>query len=650
MEHPSAAPPFAGRCCNGMSRDKAYGDPVFPHFAHPNRIWPQDHKGSFKSRVYMDASNPVMQENTSWDMLSTETDSYPELMVAAGVAELPSMDNLISIMQKCRRSNDPAFAKRVHIHMHSNGLEAHEVLGTYFVSMCVVCGSMPGAEQAFHKLAYRDVYAWTSLLEGYVDSGDHDHVLDLLSMMHKDCVSPDKFAFLALLKASARLKCLGRGQEIHMEVSKQGLEGDSFLGNSLLDMYVKCGSLAEAGQVFDKLPVQDMISWNTLIAGYAEHKLNEEALNCLQQMQGEGVSPNAVTYICSLKACGTVGAIVKGQEVHAEIVEEGYERDSFVGNTIMDMYLKCGDLVDAQGVFDELPIRDAVSWTALLTGYAEHGLGDAALNCFQQMQVEGLLPDAVSWDALILGCAEQGESEAVFKFYAQMQEQGLLPSTATVVSILNACGDIAALRIGRKVHASVYRVGLEAANVTLANALIDMYCRCGSIVEAQQVFEALPARDVVTWNTIITGYSRQGESDVVFYLLDRMRKDEIKPEGVTFLSALTVCNHAGLVEKGRKYFETITVQYATTSIKHHHCMADLLGRVGQVDEAVAMLERMPFEPDLVTWGTMLGACHKWGYLDLGRQAFEGAVRLDQRQSAAFILMSNMFVEAQTWEE
>eukprot|EP00250_Pteridium_aquilinum_P000158 c10176_g1_i1 orf=1-411(-) len=137
-------------------------------------------------------------------------------------------------------------------------------------------------------------------------------------------------------------------------------------------MYAKCGLLLEAREVFDALPVQDIVSWNALLAGFLEQGLEEEVLRCLKQMSLEEVSLDAVTFVYGLKACGCLGAMDKGRLLHADIIKEGLEGDAFIGNILVDMYAKCNSLAEAQEVFDELPVRDVVSWTALIAGYAEH--------------------------------------------------------------------------------------------------------------------------------------------------------------------------------------------------------------------------------------------------------------------------------------
>lgn len=158
----------------------------------------------------------------------------------------------------------------------------------------------------------------------------------------------------------------------------------------LVDMYARSGLIVEAWKVFDKLPIQDVVSWTVLIARCVEHNLNEEALDYLEQMRWEGVSPNVVSLACSLKACGSIKALDRGREIHAEIVKQGYIIDHFAGKTLMAMYGKCGCLAEAQKLFDQLPDQDVVLWNALAIGYAERGLGEQALNC---LAFNALIPD-----------------------------------------------------------------------------------------------------------------------------------------------------------------------------------------------------------------------------------------------------------------
>lgn len=426
----------------------------------------------------------------------------------------PSRENFMCILHKCRKLKNLAYAKSVHMHIRDSGLEALKAIGNHLVPLYVECGSVLDAQDVFDRLAHPNEHSWTSLIQGYIECGDFQHALDLFRMMQAEHVQPSRYTFLALLKACAVLMCLESLQRTHMYIIKDGFEQDALVGGTLMGLYTKFGILADARDIFDSLPVQDVVSWNTLIAGYAEQELGEEALKCLEEMQLEGISPNDITYFCSLKACSSIGAVDRGREIYAEIAKQGYEAHHFVGNSLVDLYAKCGSLAEAHKVFDKLAVPDTVSWNALIAGYA------------------------------------RGE-----------------------------------------------------------------------------------------------------DNELVFSLLRRMREKGIKPNATTFLSLLSMCTHAGLVDKGKFYFQAMSNDYGINpTIKHYNCMVDLLGRAGQFHDAMELLKEMPFQPNFVTWITLLSACQKWCRVELGRHAFECATRLDRRHPTAFILMSNIYADAHMWED
>ncbi|MCO5596862.1 hypothetical protein L7F22_050932 [Adiantum nelumboides] len=164
------------------------------------------------------------------------------------------------------------------------------------------------------------------------------------------------------------------------------------VANALLGMYVKCGAIDKAQKVFDELPIRDIISWNSLIGGYAQHGHDEEAFTSFKEMQKRGLSSDEVTYACTLRGCGSMRALYKGQDLHAQILKEHViEKYILVAYALVDMYAKCGVLEKAQEVFDKLRVRNIVVWTALISGYAEHGCGKEALRCFDICSSRALL-------------------------------------------------------------------------------------------------------------------------------------------------------------------------------------------------------------------------------------------------------------------
>ncbi|MCO5550499.1 hypothetical protein L7F22_003986 [Adiantum nelumboides] len=200
-----------------------------------------------------------------------------------------------------------------------------------------------------------------------------------------------------------------------------------------------------------------------------------------------------------------------------------------------------------------------------------------------------------------------------------------------------------------KSHISTLEAG-EGPGVTdtpLENVLVDMYVKCGSMLDAETLVEALPVMDTLAWNAIIAGYARQGESKIVLQVFDMMKQQHAQVDLITFLGILTACSHAGLVDEGQKYFIDMDRVYGIApGIVHYNCIIDLLGRAGRFGGLINLLENMSFEPNLDTWQTLLGACSKWGNVEVGRLAFDSAMKLDKSNAAAFIVMSNMYTEAQ----
>lgn len=679
---------------------------------------------------------------------SLESLIFGDSFAAFKGASVPqSIDDCITLTQRCRKSKNSVHAYRMHLHIHRTGLECQNDLGNYLVPMFVECRNVFVAEQVFNRLVQRSEHSWTSLIQGYVECEDPNYAFTLFEKMGEDCVRPSKHTYVALLNACARLKHLEKGQERHAEIAMEGLEVLPYVGNALVDMYAKCGSLVEASDVFntlvardvvswtalitgyteqglgaealkclqqmqsegvhpndvtylcslkacggigdidrgreihtrlvieefekgpliestlvdmyakcgllaeaqdlfDAVPVRDTVIWNTLIAGYAEHGSGKEALRCLDQMGSEGVPPDMITHVCSLKACGCVGAIGKGQELHAEAIIGGLESDIFIGSTLVGMYAKCGAVAEARDVLEELPTRGVVTWNALISGFAEHGLAKEALCSLKQMQAEGLSSDVVAWSAVISSFAEQGENEVAFELVSQMQEQGVAPNRVTFLSILKACGNLAAIQFGRKVHAQInHVVGLEATSIVTATALIDMYGDCGYMACANKVFDTIPVKDLVIWNALIRGYLRQGKSNTVFYLTRRVRNLGMKPDGIAAVNVLMTCTLEGMLEEGEKAFETMGEEYGFfPTIQHQNCLVNLLCQTGQMDVVVAMLENTPLQLDFVSLSTLLGACQKWGNIELGSWIFERAMRMVEEDAASLVSMSNIFAD------
>eukprot|EP00250_Pteridium_aquilinum_P022559 c25411_g4_i1 orf=121-1197(+) len=350
---------------------------------------------------------------------------------------------------------------------------------------------------------------WTSLIQGHVLGERWQLALSTYQDMQDNRVHPSTFTFVALLKACVKLRDAETGKQLHAQVAQIGCEGDLHVGRMLMGMYVKCGLLPDARFVFVKLPMKNVVSWNALISGYAEHGPCEHALKCFEQMQSEGVTPNAVTMASVVKVCGTSGAFDKGREIHMMLAKNESELGLSVANTFIGMYAKCGSLSEAQEVFDKLAVRDVVSWTALIAGYAEHGPAEKAL-----------------------------------KFFLEMQQDKILPNAVTFSCVLKACGSIGDSDEGQKIHTEIVKEEYET-DVTVGNSLVGMYAKCGLLTEALEIFEDLRVQDVVSWTSLIAGYAEHGPGEESLKAFENMQHEGISPDAVTYACSLKACSSRG---------------------------------------------------------------------------------------------------------
>ncbi|KAI5070816.1 hypothetical protein GOP47_0015159 [Adiantum capillus-veneris] len=416
--------------------------------------------------------------------------------------------------------------------------------------------------------------------------------------------------YISLLRACTKNKDLQRGTQLHDRILKQGLLDSC--ADALVTMYAKCGALEKAKALLNSYHSRDVISWTALIAGYVRAGLCEDALACFEHMLHKGISPNAVTYACLLKACGILSAASKGKQFHEEILKQGLlQNDMVLGGALVDMYAKCGSLAKAQRVLENLTLRDVVSWSALIAGYVQQGQGQEALKCFECMRREGIHPNAV-----------------------------------TYACILKACGILGDVGKGKQIHDEILSQGLLQNDFVLGGALVDMYAKCGDLARSQRVFDELPSRNVVSWCALIAGYAQKGQGEEALKCFDRMQNEGIPPNAVTMCCVLNVCSQLGLVEEGHMYFSNMGAKYGLQpAVEVYACMIDLLGRAGHLEKAVKLIRDMPSCNHSTIWHALLAACGKWGDVSVGRWAFWQAIQLDKRDGAAHILMANIYAAA-----
>lgn len=593
------------------------------------------------------------QNKFSWTVLIlgyVEHDLHNEALTCLQQMRLEGVcPDAVTLVCGIRASNSLRsleIGRALHSEVVQEGFEGDPFIGSSLVGFYAECGLLVEAREVFNELLARDLAVWNALMAGYVQHGLGEDAMNLLSEMQHEGVSLDALTYASCLKACSIAGDLSKGLELHSAIVKGLCELDFFVASALVEMYAKHGLFAEAKQVFNNFPEQDIVLWSILIARYADLGLGDEALSYFEEMQLKGISPNAVTYLGGLKACCGIEAITRGKQLHADIVKKGFEDVSSISNALVTLYASCGWLTDAQDVFNNLSARDGVSWASLLAGYAKHQRLEEASNCLELLQRDGMPVDELSWSTIILSYAERGESERASITYARMQEQGISPSSGTFLSILKAHGNAAALEMGRRVHAQVHRNTELQSYQLITTALVSMYGKCGSMVDAHLAFSEMLKRDIVGWNALVTEYARKGDSERVFHSFDKMQQEGIQPDQITFLNLLTVCNHAGLADVGCVYFQLMSNCYGIIpTSEHHNCLIDLLSRAGQFDEAIMIMDKLPSRPDLVAWSAVLSSCQNSGNVETAGEAFEMILSSKTIDASTFTLMSNIYADA-----
>ncbi|KAF5745824.1 pentatricopeptide repeat-containing protein [Tripterygium wilfordii] len=423
--------------------------------------------------------------------------------------------------------------------------------------------------------------------------------------IHADCIT-----YSQLIKCCLARRAVQQGKLVHQHVFSNGYQPKTFLINTLLGMYAKFNLLNDAQSLFDKMTERNVVSWTTMISAYSNAKVNDKALSFLVLMLREGVRPNMYTYSSVLRACDDLPNL---RQLHCTIGKVGLDSDVFVRSALIDIYAKWGEMQNAWRVFNDMETGDVVVWNSIIGGYAQNSHGVEALNLFKRMK-----------------------------------RAGFPSNQPTLTSVLRGCTVLALLELGRQVHVHILKYDPD---LILCNALLDMYCKCGSLEDANSVFARMAERDVISWSTMIAGLAQNGHSREALQLFELMKASGTKPNYITIVGVLFACSHAGLVEDGWYYFRSMKHLFGIDPVREHYgCMIDLLGRAGKLEDAIKLINEMKSEPDAVIWRTVLSACRVHRNVDLAAHAANNILKLDPQDAGTYIILSNIYANKQRWED
>ncbi|KAJ4962161.1 hypothetical protein NE237_022100 [Protea cynaroides] len=454
-------------------------------------------------------------------------------------------------------------------------------------------------------------------------------------------------------------------KQIHAQIIENGLFQENFTVGKVIAFCAisEMGDLQYARLVFDRTAEPNRFMWNSLIRGYSNRNDSKEVLFLYGRMIGLGLSPNEFTLPFVLKCCACESAFMETQIIHGQALKLGIGSHVCLQNALLNAYALCGSINGARNLFDSISERTLVSWNSMIGGYSRMGFCKEAFSLFREMRGLGLEPDEftwvfnwmpekniVSWNSIISCCVQHSRCREALDLFTQMYNSGVAPDEATLVSILGACSQLGDLIMGMKTHIYLRNSSI-LPSVTLYNSLIDMYAKCGPIDTAFDIFRRMPERNVVSWNVMIGALAMHGCGLDAIKLFEKMQAERVPPDGVTFVGVLSACSHSGFVDIGRCYFNSMSLSYAVQpEIEHYACMVDLLGRGGHLSEAIKLIGVMPVRPDVVVWGALLGACRIYGVVEIGKQVLKQLLELEPHGGGLYVLISNIYCEAQRWED
>jgi pentatricopeptide repeat protein len=526
----------------------------------------------------------------------------------------PNEFSLSSILNACSGLGDGGQGRKIHGYLIKLGYDTDLFSANALVDMYAKAGDTEDAVAVFDEIAQPDIVSWNAVIAGCVLRESHEWALNLFQRMKRSEICPNMFTLSSVLKACAGMGLKELGRQLHSRLIKMDLESDLFVDVGLIDMYSKCNMMDEARMVFNLMPKKDLIACNAVISGHSLNGEDMEAVSFFAEMYKEGLGFNQTTLFTVLKSAASLQAINVSRQVHGISVKSGFHSDIYVINSILDTYGKCSCVDNAARIFEECPIGDLVAFTSMITAYAQHGQGEEAL-----------------------------------KLYLQLQHGGIKPDPFVCSSLLNACANLSAYEQGKQIHVHVLKFGFMS-DVFAGNSLVNMYAKCGSIDDAGCAFSEIPERGIVSWSAMIGGLAQHGHGKQALQLFNQMLKDGASPNHITLVSVLCACNHAGLVTEARRYFDSMQDLFGVEPLQEHYaCMIDLLGRAGKLNEAMELVNKMPFQANASVWGALLGAARIHKNVHLGLHAAEMLLTLEPEKSGTHVLLANIYASAGMWE-
>ncbi|CAI0374472.1 unnamed protein product, partial [Linum tenue] len=429
---------------------------------------------------------------------------------------------------------------------------------------------------------------------------------------------------------------------------------DNLIATRLIGHYPSIAAL----RVLDQLQHPNLFPFNAIIRVLAQEGRSLDSFLVFRRLKSvHSLSPNGLTFSFILKACFVSKSSLSVKQIQTHVVKSRFSADPFVGNALIVAYGKgVDDVGSARKVFDDMPGKGVVCcWNSLISSYVQCGRTDKSrerFDCIVSDRETSVLP----WNSMINAYVQNGQPLQALNLFRLMVDgdHGCKPNHVTMVSVLTACSQIGDLELGQWVHDFLKTRGCRGvveSNKILATALIDMYCKCGSLDKAKEVFSKLTTKDAISFNAMIMGLAVNGKGEDAIHLFEKMQDFSLYPNAGTFLGLLWACSHSGLSNKGRQIFNDMTSVFGIPlRMEHYACYIDILARDGQLEEAASVAASMPFKPNNFVWGALLGGCLLHSRLDLAQDVYNRLVEVDPDSSACYVMLANVLAGDRRWDD
>lgn len=541
------------------------------------------------------------------------------------------------ILQACSNTGNLEAGRLLHSLAVKTGLlnsSKAAYLSNTVLAMYAKCGELEMASRFFEGMDRRDSVSWNSIISGHCQWGEHEAAMRLFARMRAEGIKPGAITWTTLITGYHQ-------------------SGKPELAMELIEQMKRSGT------------VPDVFTWTSMISGLTQNGRKNEALSFFHEMQLSGVNPNNMTVACAIFACASLQALNKGKELHSYAFKIGGSRSILVGNSLIELYAKCGRLADAQKIFEGMLEKDVFSWNSMIGGYAQAGycgkayelfsrmesLGvhrnvvtwnvmisgciqnedeDQAMDLFNMMEADGIKRNTATWNTLIAGSLQNGDANKAFRIFKLMQTLRVRPNSVTILSILPACGNLLSELKVKEIHSCILHSNLQG-DTAIANALIDAYSKSGNIENAWVVFNGLSSRDLITWNSMISAHVVYGYSHEARDLFQQMKQQGINPNKAIFASVINAYALDGLMNEGKRFFSSMMEEYKLSpGLEHYTAMANLLGRSGKLSEACELIKNMPIEPNAAVWYALLTAARIYDDFKIANLAVRHLFRLEPR--------------------